>query len=554
MTAPVWMAFPPEVHSALLDSGPGPSSLLAAAGAWDALSADYIEVADELTATLGSVQGSAWEGSSAESYVAAHAPFLDWLAQASSTSAASAAQLETAATAYTTALAAMPTLPELAANHATHAVLLATNFFGINTIPIAVNEADYARMWIQAATTMSGYQAVSGAALASTPTTTAAPQIVKAAAAAPPSLPPSVEQALINFLTPIDNAINNLLGPELSQLNPLNYFVSPDGIAQILSYLFNPGTSDPLALLWSDITGDLSPTSGYWASLFEPAIALAGNNPVLLATGLFLASVYTVYDITLEVLQFAINFPLISFGLVPALLAAPVALAGAAGSLAGLAGLAAIPTGVEALPAGPLPAPPSPIPAAMSAPVHAPMVSAPVPAPTPTTAAAPATPPAPPPPAPPPPPAVGAGPFPYLVGGPMPGSAKAAAAAVAKKKAAEPEISAAAVAAAAAAKDKTRARRRRREKAEMRDHGFEYMDLDDDLGSGPDSGSDEYAAATTASGRGTGAFGFTGAGRTERGAASGLTTLPGDDFGGGPTLPMLPGTWSEDPDRGPDAG
>jgi PPE-repeat protein len=550
MTAPVWMAAPPEVHSTLLSSGPGPGSLLAAAGAYNSLSAEYTAVAEELSAVLADVQTGAWQGPSAEEFVAAFVPYLAWLTQASANSAAAATQHETTAAAYTGALAAMPTLPELAANHVIHGVLTATNFFGINTIPIALNEADYARMWVQAAATMGTYQTVSNAALASTPTTTAAPPIAKSAlTSADTSIydqlsgdnPLGIPQWLQNILNQF--GINNIITAHDPKLD---YFFDN----WVADFLQNFGvTWDPAAGTVNGATYDsyANPAVGiFWTvralELFEDAQQFGTylvQNPVEAFQYFFS---WELFDIPIHIEEVLIY--LVSNPLALAVAASP-ALASASG-LAGLAGLAAIPPPPAAAPA-PLPIPPPVLPAAGIAPTlaGAPGVSIGTP-PSPTSAATIGTAPSAPPPAPPPP--AGGGPGfapPYVVGGPTIGAAMRL-----QAKTQEPttrggsKAPAAAAAIAAAAKDQTRTRRRQR--AKQRGYGDEFADMN--IGVDPDWGAEPVTSAG-ASDQGAGNLGF--AGTVSKGStqAAGLATLSDDEFGDGLAMPMLPGTWDPEPPK-----
>ena len=526
----------------MLSSGPGPGSLLAAAGAWNSLSVEYTEVAEELSTVLAEVQTGAWQGPSAEEFVAAFVPYLAWLTQASADSAAAATQHETAASAYTAALAAMPTLPELATNHVVHGVLLATNFFGINTIPIAVNEADYARMWVQAAATMSTYQAVADTAVAATPATDAAPPILKTNGSAQATEsgdpygglsgdnPLGVPQWLRNLLEKlgignsqlahdptIDTAFDNIIAQYLQNFG---YNWQP-AAGTLNGATYDTYVNPAQASFWVARALELTEDFQYFGHLLV-------TNPVQ-AFQWFIS--WQLFDFPIHIEEVAIFLsqnPAIFALAAPAL--APLAAGGA-----GLAGLGALAHPPIVLPVDSVPAPmlfpvtaPAPVVLASSV-----APSAPAPSPTSATAASAPAPPAPP--TAPPAPAAGPG-FtpPYVVGGPTIGSWLSTQAKTqeptSRGASKAPEAAAAAVAAAA----KNRPRRRRR--AQLHDHADEFADMNVDVD--PDWG------APTASERGAGPLGF--AGTVSKGSerATGLATLSDDGFGGGPSMPMLPNTWT----------
>ena len=159
IVAMIWHGMPPELNTTRLMAGAGEAPMLQAAAGWEALAIFLETQADELAGSLAALS-STWSGTASERAVMATMPMVIWLRTTALQAQKRALQATSQASSYATAMATTPPIPEIEENHVTHAVLEATNFLGINTVLIGVNEADYfIRMWNQAAGAMDAYQA-----------------------------------------------------------------------------------------------------------------------------------------------------------------------------------------------------------------------------------------------------------------------------------------------------------------------------------------------------------------------------------------------------------
>jgi PPE-repeat protein len=157
-------AFPPEINSARIYSGPGSAPMLASAAAWDGVADELRSTASTYQAVISLLTDEGWLGPTSASMAAAVAPYVTWISVTGAQAEQTATNAVAAASAFEAAFAMTVPPAEVAANRTQLTALVATNFIGQNTPAIAATEAQYGEMWAQDAAAMYGYAASSASA------------------------------------------------------------------------------------------------------------------------------------------------------------------------------------------------------------------------------------------------------------------------------------------------------------------------------------------------------------------------------------------------------
>jgi PPE-repeat protein len=261
-------ALPPEINSTKIFTGPGPSSLMTAASAWNQLAAELNSAALGYERTIAALSSEDWLGSASTAMADAAAPYVAWMNNTASEAELAASQARAAASAYETALTSTVPPPAIAANRDQLAQLVAHNVFGQYTAAIAMVEAQYGEMWAQDANAMYGYAGQASAASKVTPFASA-PQVASPTAQAAQATATTSATA-----TSAGNSQSTLSQIISSLPNQLNKLASP-----LSSSSSAATTTDPLTELWFLLTGNTTlPTNlGSIVSSYSPYSAIYYN-------------------------------------------------------------------------------------------------------------------------------------------------------------------------------------------------------------------------------------------------------------------------------------
>jgi PPE-repeat protein len=252
-------AFPPEINSGRIYTGPGSKPLVAAAIAWDELANDLQSAAASYSSVISALTSGPWLGPTSLSMAAAITPYLTWMQGTAAQAAETASQATAAASAFETAFAAHVPPAEIAANRSQLATLLSTNIFGQNNAAIAATEVEYTEMWAQDALAMDTYAGSSAAASKLTPFTPA-PQIANPGALAGQAA--AVAQAASTSAGTGAQTLTYTGSPILQWLANLSTDYT-DTMNGLLNSLFGSSGASTYTALFNAIKTPLSFTTGF---------------------------------------------------------------------------------------------------------------------------------------------------------------------------------------------------------------------------------------------------------------------------------------------------
>ena len=119
---------PPEINSGRMYTGPGSTSLSAAASSWDSLAAELGTTAESYESVLSGLSLQ-WRGPASEAKAATAAHYMGWLQTTAEQGKQTAMQARAAAAAYEQAYAMTVPPPAVTANRTRLASLIATNLW-----------------------------------------------------------------------------------------------------------------------------------------------------------------------------------------------------------------------------------------------------------------------------------------------------------------------------------------------------------------------------------------------------------------------------------------